>query len=65
MEECGHFLDEFPSDARVTTNQRIEADKDRSTNPRLWHASRSEGIKEGKGREDIRGRWQYTRMLVL
>jgi hypothetical protein len=56
VEKCGHFLNEFPSNTRVATNQRIEADEDRSTNPRFWHAGRSKRIEKRKGREDIRGR---------
>ena len=52
-EERAHALNEFPPDTRVTANEGVHANEDRTTDPGLGHARRGERVHERQDRGRI------------
>jgi hypothetical protein len=52
----------------VATDERVDAHKDRTAHPRLWHARTGERVRQRERREraqEGRWRWQHASVVVL
>ena len=63
-EKLVHLLDELPSDARVTADERVHTDEDCTSNPGFGHRS-THGVEEGQNVELLGRRRKNTKVLHL
>ena len=59
-----HLLDELPSNARVTADERVHPDQDCTSNPGLGHCS-THRVKEGQNVKLLNRRRKHTEVLHL